>query len=223
MSSMQTWRCDTTIHINAPDVNATLPPTTDPLRPWKYHRVPEDSTVRQVLAQFARGARHQFYKDVETKSNAVGCNQEETQAIYQTFLEARPLGRIGTLVETAFNKTFRASIHEPLSTRVLEEARDGISNKHFLTTHSEFRTRMKWHTHCAACSRDFEDGQRVVKMNNGEWRHYWAKPLYGTTFTELFDSYGRRSEDGSLMDDGADVSLDLTGTRFFRENQEPFR
>jgi hypothetical protein len=51
-------------------------------------------------------------------------------------------------------------------------------------------------------------------MENGEWRHYWAIPRYGFTFTELFDTYREKAEDGMPMTEGANVSRDLTGTRF---------
>lgn len=66
---------------------------------------------------------------------------------------------------------------------------------------------------CAACSGQFEDGQRVVEMENGDWRHYWAIPRYGFAFEELFDTYREKAEDGMLIMDGANVSKDLTGTR----------
>jgi len=213
MSSTQTWQCDTSTHFNPADINSNLHPSNDSSRPWKNHKVPEGSTVGDVLAQFPRGAKRQFLQDVETKARAIGCNQQETQAMYKTFLNAKPRGAIGTLVEKAFNKTFRTSIHEPLSLIILEKARSGNSDQHFLTASGEFKTRIKWHTTCAACSHIFQDGQRVVKMENGEWRHYWAIPRYGYTFTELFDTYRKKAEDGMSMMDGAMVSKDLTGTR----------
>lgn len=217
MSSGQTWHCDKTIHPNPSNVNASLRASDDPLRPWKNHRVPDGSTVGSVLSQFSSTAKHRFLKDIQVRAKSVGFTPEESLAIYQDFLRARPVNRtrtIGTLIETSFNKTFRPSVHELPSAEIIKEARSGKSSRYMLTPSGEFRTLIKWQTRCSACSEDFLTGQRVVEMGSGEWRHYWLVPKYGFSFTEVIDTYRGLCEDGSPMPGGGNVSMDLTGTLF---------
>lgn len=217
MSAGQDWHCDPTVHSNPSDINDSIIPSDDPLRPWKNHRVPQGSTVGSVLTQFSATAKHQFLKDVQTRSKAVGCTPKEGLAIHQGFLKATPIrspASIGTLVESSFNKVFRTSIHKPLSTNIIKEARSGKSSKYAMTPSGEIRTLIKWQTRCGACSQGFKSGQRVVEMQSGEWRHYWLFPQYGSSFIEPFDTYRETCSDGTPMKDGGTVSMDLSGTLF---------
>jgi hypothetical protein len=211
------WQCDRSIYSNSPDINDNLAPSDDLLRPWKHHKVPVGSTVGEVLSNFNRGARQQFLKDVQSVAVSVGF-EPGSMAVYRGILKSNPVRTpLGLLVQTSFNRTFRPSPKEPLSTAIVEEARSGVSSKYRLTQEGDFAISMQWHTRCGSCTRDFETGERVVEMDDGTWRHYWQYPVYGHPFKEVIDVYKEECEDGESMRDEEVVWMDITTTRFWSE------
>jgi hypothetical protein len=212
------WECDRSIYSNSPDINDNLAPSDDLLRPWKYHKVPAGSTVGEVLSNFNHGARQQFLKDVQSVAVSVGF-EPGSLALYRGILKSNPVRTpLGLLVQTSFNRTFRPSPQEPLSKAIVKDARLGTSLQHKLTQEGDFATFIKWHTKCEACTRDFRTGERVVKMEDSAWRHYWQYPVYGHPFREIIDVYKGTCENGTNIHDGEVTWTDLTRTRLWSKD-----
>ena len=212
------WPCDPTIYINPPTINNPLRSSDDPLRPWKYAKVPTGSTVGQVLSAFDSVAKHQFLKDVQTAASKVGFRPQERLVVHESILRSTPtFTTLGLIIETSINRTFRPVAAKPLSTDLVKEARSGTSTKHRFTNKGEFATSIKWHTKCSSCEQEFKTGQRVVEMENGDWSHYWLYPVYGYAFKEKFDVYPGIAEDGTALSEGGEVWMDLTRSRFWSE------
>jgi hypothetical protein len=206
--------CDRSIYSNPPSVNDNVPPSDDPSRPWKNHRVPSGSTVGQVLSQFGERARQQFLDDVQAKASQAGFSPG-TLAVYHGITQSTPVRtKLGVLVETAFNRTFRPSRKAPLSTDMVKEARSGTFSRYRFTETGDFELSIKWQTQCGSCKGKFRTGERMVKMDDGTWRHYWQYPIYGESFEEIIDVYKEEDEDGIEMRDGDVVWSDPTRTRF---------
>lgn len=218
MSSSE-WRCDRSIYSNPPDVNNNVPPSEDQSRPWKNYKVPAGSTVGEVLSHFGQGARQQFLKGAQAKASEAGFSPGSL-AVYHGILKSTPVRtKLGVLVESSFNQTFRPSRREPLSIEIVKEARSGTSSRYKLTKEGDLRISLDWHTQCGSCEEQFKTGDRVVKMIDGSWRHYWQYPIYGESFSEIIDVYKEKSEDGMEMRDGSIVWMDITRTRFEVEGE----
>jgi hypothetical protein len=188
--STSDWQCDRSIYSNPSTINNNLRPSDDPARPWKYAKVPPGSTVGEVLSAYDSVAKHQFLKDVQTSASKVGFNPQERLLVYEGILKTSPTRTIlGLVTETSINRTFRPIPTVPLSTSIVKEARSGGSSMYKFTERGEFATSTKWHTRCSSCKGVFETGQRVVEMDNGDWRHYWQYPVYGQSFKEILDIY----------------------------------
>ena len=212
--STSEWQCDRSIYSNPPDINDNAPPSDDPSRPRKNYRVPSGSTVGQVLSTFNKGARQQFLNDVQAKASQAGFTTGSL-AVYHGVKQSTPVRtNLGLLVETAFNRTFRPSRKGPLSTDIVKEARSGTSSRYRFTEEGDFELSIKWQTQCGSCEGRFRNGERIVEMNDGTWRHYWQYPIYGETFTEVIDVYKEEDEDGVRMRDGDVVWSDITRSRF---------
>jgi len=212
--STSEWQCDRSIFSNPPEINDNLPPSDDSSRPWKNHRVPSGSTVGQVLSQFDKRARQQFFNEVQVKASQAGFTPGSL-AVYHGIKQSTPVRtKLGVLVETSFNQTFRPSRKSPLSTEIVKEAGSTPSSKYKFTEEGDFALAVKWHTKCGSCDTEFRNGQRVVEMRDGTWRHYWQYPIYGESFTEDIDTYKEKDEDGIRMGDGDVVWSDIPRTRF---------
>jgi hypothetical protein len=208
------WQCDRSIYSNPPAINDSAPPSDDQSRPWKNHRVPSGSTVGQVLSQFGKGARQQFLNDVQAKASQAGF-ATGSLAVYCGIKQSTPVRtKLGVLVETAFNQTFRPSRKGPLSTDIVKEARSGTSSRYRFTKEGDFELSIKWQTQCGSCEGKFRNGERIVEMNDGTWRHYWQYPIYEESFEEIIDVYKEEDEDGIKMRGGDLVWSDITRTRF---------
>jgi hypothetical protein len=208
------WQCDRSIYSNPPAINDSAPPSDDQSRPWKNHRVPSGSTVGQVLSQFGKGARPQFLNDVQAKASQAGF-ATGSLAVYCGIKQSTPVRtKLGVLVETAFNQTFRPSRKGPLSTDIVKEARSGTSSRYRFTKTGDFELSIKWQTQCGSCEGKFRNGERIVEMNDGTWRHYWQYPIYEESFEEIIDVYKEEDEDGIKMRGGDLVWSDITRTRF---------
>ena len=215
------WPCDQSIYSNSLTINNALRPSDDPLRPWKYAKVPTGSTVGQVLSTFDSVAKHQFLKDVQTAASKVGFNPQERLVVYESILKSTPtFTTLGLITETSINRTFRPDATQPVSTDIVKEARSGTSTKYRFTNRGEFATSTKWYTGCSSCKEDFKTGQRVVEMASGDWRHYWQYPVYGYSFKENFDVYRDKAEDVMSLPEGDVVWMDLTRTRVWVGNEE---
>jgi hypothetical protein len=212
--STSEWQCDRSINSNRPSVNDNVPPSDDPLRPWKNHRVPSGSTVGQVLSTFNEGARQQFLNDVQPKASQAAFTPGSL-AVYHGIEQSTPVRtKLEVLVEAAFNRTFRPSRKGPLSTDIVMEARSGTSSRYRFTEEGDFELSIKWHTKCGSCKGNFGTGERMVEMEDGRWRHYWQYPIYGESFEEILDVYKEEDEDGVRMSEGDVVWSDFTRTRF---------
>lgn len=213
--SASDWPCDQSIYSNSLTINNALRPSDDPLRPWKYAKVPTGSTVGQILSAFDSRAKHQFLKDVQTAAGKVGFKPQERLVVYESILKSTPIfTTLGLITETSLNRTFRPDATQPVSTDIVIVARSGTSSKHRFTKRGELATSTKWHTRCSSCGQEFKTGQRVVEMENGDWSHYWQYPVYGYSFKEILDVYRDKAEDGS-MPEGVVIWMDLTRTRFW--------
>jgi hypothetical protein len=212
--STSEWQCDRSIYSNPPEINDNVPPSDDQSRPWKNHRVPSGSTVGQVLSTFNKRARQQFLNDVQAKASQAGFTPGSL-AIYHGIKQSTPVRtKLGVLVETAFNQTFRPSRKGPLSTDIVKEARSGTSSRYRFTEEGDFELSMIWHDKCGSCEGKFRNGERIVEIKDGTWRHYWQYPIYGESFEEIIDVYKEEDEDGIKMRDGDVVWSDITRTRF---------
>jgi len=212
--STSEWQCDRSIFSNPPEINDNLPPSDDTSRPWKNHRVPSGSTAGQVLSRFDKRARQQFFNDVQIKASRAGF-APGSLAVYHGIKQSTPVRtKLGVLVETSFNQTFRPSRTALLSTDIVKEAMSGTSSRYKFTEEGDFVFSIKWHSKCDSCEGGFINGQRMVEMQDGTWRHYWQYPIYGESFTEVIDTYKEKDEEGIRMRDGDDVWSDITRTCF---------
>ena len=212
--STSKWQCDISIYSNSPQVNYIVPPSDDPSRPWKNYRVPSGSTVGQILSTLNKGARQRFLNDVQIKASQAGF-APGSLAVYNGMKQSTPIRtKLGLLVETSFNQTFRPHRRGPLSTDIVKEAKSGTSSRYRFTEEGDFVLSIEWHTKCGSCEGDFRTGERVVEMADGTWRHYWQYPIYGEWFDEVIDVYKEEDEDGIKMRDGDVVWSDITRTRF---------
>jgi hypothetical protein len=196
------------------DINDNVRPSEDPTRPWKHYKVPSGSTVGSVLSQFPAEAKHQYLQVIMMAGSKVGLTRQESLDTYQGILKSAPVqSTIGLLPQISFNRTFRPSYKEGVDTTIIREARSGIS-KRYTIKDGEVWTAVKWRTNCSNCSERFRTGERVVEMDDGDWRHYWKYPMYGQSFKEILDIYREKSEHGDELKDGSEVWTDLTRTRF---------